>query len=120
MSPYSQQRKFASLSIPHETNQILAHRDADCGRRPQHHIVTLGLPKKVEHWSLTTQPEMLIKIGAKVFSHGRYVTFRKTEFVVPRNLFRETCGGSMNCDEDSLRRRPRESTARRKRQEGCV
>ena len=26
----------------------------------------------------------------------------------------------MNCDEDPLRRRPRESTARRKRQEGCV
>ena len=26
----------------------------------------------------------------------------------------------MNCDEDPLRRRPRESTAKRKRQEGCV
>ena len=26
----------------------------------------------------------------------------------------------MNCDEDPLRRRPRESTARRMRHEGCV
>ena len=26
----------------------------------------------------------------------------------------------MNCDKDPLRRRPRESTARRNRQEGCV
>ena len=36
---------------------------------------TLALPKAVEHWSLTTLREKLIKIGAKVVSHGRYVTF---------------------------------------------
>ncbi len=38
----------------------------------------------------------------------------------PGTCFGKSCGGSMNCDEDPLRRRPRESTARRKRQEGCV
>ena len=32
---------------------------------------TLALPKAVEHWSLTTLREKLIKIGAKVVSHGR-------------------------------------------------
>ncbi len=32
----------------------------------------------------------------------------------------KSCGGSMICDEDPLRRRPRESTARRKRHERCV
>ena len=33
------------------------------------------LPKAVEHWSLTTLREKLVKIGAKVVRHGRYVTF---------------------------------------------
>ena len=30
------------------------------------------LPKEVEHWSLTTLRQKLVKIGAKVVSHGRY------------------------------------------------
>ena len=37
---------------------------------------TLALPDEVEHWSLTTLREKLIKIGAKVVRHGRYVTFQ--------------------------------------------
>ncbi|MDP7215229.1 MAG: IS1380 family transposase, partial [Rhodospirillales bacterium] len=40
---------------------------------------TLALPKEVEHWSLTTIREKLVKIGAKVVSHGRYVTFQLAE-----------------------------------------
>ncbi len=36
----------------------------------------LALPKEVEHWSLTTLREQLVRIGAKVVSHGRYVTFQ--------------------------------------------
>jgi hypothetical protein len=48
---------------------------------------TLALPKEVEHWSLTTVREKLVKIGAKVVAHGRYVTFRTAEVAVPRNLF---------------------------------
>jgi hypothetical protein len=32
---------------------------------------TLALPKEVEHWSLTTLREKLVKIGAKVVRHGR-------------------------------------------------
>jgi len=31
----------------------------------------------------------LIKIGAKVVSHGRYVTFQLAEVAVPRELFRK-------------------------------
>ncbi len=50
---------------------------------------TLALPKEVEHWSLTTLREKLIKIGAKVVSHGRYVTFQLAEVAVPRDLFRK-------------------------------
>lgn len=48
---------------------------------------TLGLPTGVEHWSLTTLREKLVKIGAKVISHSRYVTFQMAEVAVPRELF---------------------------------
>jgi hypothetical protein len=50
---------------------------------------TLALPKEVEHWSLTTLREKLVKIGAKVVSHGRYVTFQLAEIAVQRELFRK-------------------------------
>ncbi len=50
---------------------------------------TLALPKAVEHWSLTTLRERLIKIGAKVVSHGRYVTFQMAEIAIPRRLLAE-------------------------------
>ncbi len=48
---------------------------------------TLALPKEVEHWSLTTLREKLVKIGAKVVRHGRYFTFQLAEVAVPRSLF---------------------------------
>ena len=37
---------------------------------------TLALPERVEHWSLTTLREKLVKIGARIVRHGRYVVFR--------------------------------------------
>ncbi len=43
----------------------------------------------MEHWSLTTFREKLLKIGAKVVRHGRYVTFQMAEVAVPRDLFQE-------------------------------
>lgn len=52
-------------------------------------IRTLALPKEVEHRSLTTIREKLVKIGAKVVAHGRYVTFQMAEVAVPRDLFRK-------------------------------
>ena len=48
---------------------------------------TLALPKEVAHWSLTTLREKLVKIGAKVVRHGRYVTFQLAEVAVSRDLF---------------------------------
>ena len=48
----------------------------------------LALPKEVEHWSLTTLRNKLIKIDAKVVRHGRYVTFQLAEVAVSENLFR--------------------------------
>ena len=50
---------------------------------------TLALPKEVEHWSLTSLRAKLVKIGAKIVSHGRYVTFEMAEVAVPRGLFQE-------------------------------
>ena len=48
---------------------------------------TLALPKEVEHWSMTTLREKLVKIGAKVVRHGLYITFQLVEVLVPRGLF---------------------------------
>ncbi len=47
------------------------------------------LPEAVEHWSLTTLREKLVKIGAKVVRHGRYVTFQLAEIAISRALFAE-------------------------------
>ncbi len=52
-------------------------------------IRTLALPREVEHWSLTMLRERLVKIGAKVVRHGRYVTFQLAEVAVSRDLFRK-------------------------------
>jgi len=38
-------------------------------------------------WSLTSLRDKLVKIGAKVVSHGRYVTFQLAEVAVPRQMF---------------------------------
>ena len=62
---------------------------------------TLALPEEVEHWSLTTLREKLVKIGAKVVRHGRYVTFQLAEVAVPRDLFRKILRRI-----DDLRRKP--------------
>ena len=48
---------------------------------------TLALPGEVERWSLTTLREKVVKIGAKVVTHGRYLVFQMAEVAVPRALF---------------------------------
>ncbi|WP_298869183.1 IS1380 family transposase [uncultured Gimesia sp.] len=47
----------------------------------------LALPKPVQNWSLTTLREKLIKMGAKVTRHSKYVFFQLAEVAVTRNLF---------------------------------
>ena len=49
----------------------------------------LALPKSIEDWSLRTMRERLVKIGAKVVKHARYVTFQMAEVLVSRSLFCE-------------------------------
>ncbi len=62
----------------------------------------LVLADAVEPWSLTTLREKLIKIGAKIVRHGRYVIFQIVEGAIPRDPF-----------ADSVRRidRPRANVA---------
>src|SRR5207253_5535859 len=49
----------------------------------------LATPEPITDWSLTSMREKLIKIGAKVVSHGRYVTFQMAEVAVSRQMFTE-------------------------------
>ena len=44
----------------------------------------------MKHWSLTTLREKLIKIGAKVVAHSRYVIFQMAEVAVPKLSLLET------------------------------
>ncbi len=46
-----------------------------------------AVPEEAEHWSPTPLREKLIKIGAKVVRHGRYVTFQLAEVAIPKSLF---------------------------------
>jgi hypothetical protein len=47
----------------------------------------LVLPRSIKGWTLTTLREKLIKIGAKVVTHAKYVVFQLAEVAVPRQLF---------------------------------
>jgi hypothetical protein len=48
---------------------------------------TLVTPEPIKDWSLTSLKEKLIKIGAKVVSHGLYVAFQMAEVAILKNLF---------------------------------
>ncbi len=50
---------------------------------------TLATPEPIKDWSPTSLNEKLIKIGAKVVSHGRYVAFQMAEAAIPRQMFQE-------------------------------
>ena len=53
---------------------------------------SLTLPDEVAQWSLTTLREKLVKIGARIVRHGRYVVFQLAEVAVPRALFAKILG----------------------------
>ena len=46
---------------------------------------TLATPESITDWSLTSPKEKLIKIGAKVVSHGRYIAVQR-----PKSPFRDS------------------------------
>ncbi len=47
----------------------------------------LALPRSARKWNLTSLREKLIKIGAKVVAHAKYITFQLAVVAVPRQLF---------------------------------
>jgi hypothetical protein len=50
---------------------------------------TLATPEPIKDWSLTSLKDKLVKIGAKVASHGRYVIFQMAEVAIARQMFQE-------------------------------
>src|SRR5450830_88280 len=50
---------------------------------------TLATPEPIKDWSLTSLKEELIKVGAKVVSHGSYVAFQMAEVAIPRQMFQK-------------------------------
>jgi hypothetical protein len=53
---------------------------------------TLALLEAIAHWSLTGLREKLIKIGAKIVTHARYVTFQMAEVAMRNQLLERFCG----------------------------
>ena len=45
------------------------------------------MPRAVKHWTMTTLREKLVKIGARVVTHARYVIFQMAKVAVLRKLF---------------------------------
>ena len=68
---------------------ISGHSAPHLARSAPSHKRTLALSKEVGHRSLTILRDKLIKIGAKVVRHGRYVTFQLAEVAIPKSLFAE-------------------------------
>src|SRR3984893_11412638 len=48
---------------------------------------TLATPEPIKDCSMTSLREKLIKIGAKVVRHGRYIAFQMAEVAISRHLF---------------------------------
>jgi len=51
-------------------------------------LLRLVLPRPMKTWTMTTLRKKLIKIGAKVVRHAKYVAFQMAEVAVPRRLYR--------------------------------
>src|SRR5215510_1982703 len=61
----------------------------NCAYNLGNFLRTLATPEPIKDWSLTTLKDKLIKIGAKVVSHGRYVVFQMAEVAIARQMFQE-------------------------------
>jgi hypothetical protein len=47
------------------------------------------MPHVAGHWSPASLREKLVKIGANVIRHVRYITFQLAEVAIPKSLFVE-------------------------------
>ena len=87
MSAYGYERTFWGPLISVRFTPESRHRDRCRFTSACDPVRTFASPEAVEHLSPTTLREKLIKIGAKVVRHGRYVTFQLAEVAIPRTLF---------------------------------
>ena len=67
---------------------------------------TLVLPDAVEQWSLTTLREKLVKIGAKIVRHGRYIVFQMAEADLFADISLATCSPTSSAESICSERRP--------------
>ncbi len=49
----------------------------------------LVLPEAVQHWSLTSLRDKLVKIGAEIITHARHLPIRMAAVAVAREVFHE-------------------------------
>ena len=84
--------------LSHFTLPSPIHRRASSARATKLHALaynlgnflrTLATPEAIKDWSLTSLKEKLIKIGAKVVSHGCYIIFQMAEVAIARQMFQE-------------------------------
>jgi len=62
-------------------------------------FASLALPAKTKCWSFRSLLVNLIKIGAKLVEHGRYLSFQMAEVSVSGEIFAEFCRGLIgNCN----------------------
>ena len=73
--------------MPHLRSQCRSPSTPRAGLHLGNFMCTLAIPTTAQPWSLTSLREKLIKVGAKVVSHGRYVTFQMAEVAVSRQIF---------------------------------
>jgi hypothetical protein len=64
---------------------------------------TLALPADVEHWSLTTLREKLVKNGTRSVRHDCYVVFQLAEAGCPEPCSPRSCVGSIGSDPNRSR-----------------
>ena len=48
---------------------------------------SISLPSEIAQWTLRTLRERLVRIGARIVRHGRYLVFQLAEVAAPRALF---------------------------------
>jgi hypothetical protein len=64
-------------------------------------------PEAIKDWSLTTLKEKLVKIGARVLTHARYIAFKLAQVAIPRYLFVDILRVIADCDGVHGVKRPR-------------
>ena len=85
--PHSQGRTAGRLAGATVHESRADHQPQDCqGARFLAHA---GDARADQDWSLTSLKDKLIKIGAKVVSHGRYVIFQMAEVAIAQQMFQE-------------------------------